>query len=212
MTLDCAGGGQTPDLEIRGARLWRSYLDREAQTTMLRDVERIAAEAPFVRPVTPWGKPMSVEMTSAGRYGWITDRRGYRYEPLQADGTPWPPIPQSVLEVWRVLSGDTRPPDCCLVNRYSETSRMGLHQDRDEGDFSHPVLSISLGDDALFRVGGTDRGGSTESVWLSSGDVLSLADRARLAYHGVDRLRAGTSGLFSQPGRINLTLRVVETV
>jgi alkylated DNA repair protein (DNA oxidative demethylase) len=87
---------------------------------------------------------------------------------------------------------------------------MGLHQDRDEGDFAHPVLSISLGDDALFRVGGTERGGPTESVWLSSGDVVSLADRARLAYHGVDRLRAGSSSLLPYSGRINLTLRVVE--
>jgi alkylated DNA repair protein (DNA oxidative demethylase) len=153
---------------------------------------------------------MSVEMTSAGRYGWVTDRRGYRYESRQADGVPWPPIPASVIAVWRALSGDDRLPDCCLVNRYTETSRMGLHQDRDEGDFAHPVLSISLGDDALFRVGGTERGGPTESVWLSSGDVVSLADRARLAYHGVDRLRAGSSSLFSRPGRINLTLRVVE--
>jgi alkylated DNA repair protein (DNA oxidative demethylase) len=87
---------------------------------------------------------------------------------------------------------------------------MGLHQDRDEGDFSHPVLSISLGDDALFRIGGIERGGPTESVWLESGDVLLLAGTARLAYHGVDRIRAGSSGLLSGAGRINLTLRVVD--
>ena len=212
MTSDNSGAARPHDVEVRGARLWRSFLDRGAQERMLRDVAQIAEAAPFVRPVTPWGKPMSVEMTSAGRYGWVTDRRGYRYEGQQADWTPWPAIPESILAVWRKLSGDGRPPDCCLVNRYTDNSRMGLHQDRDEVDFSHPVLSISLGDDALFRVGGTERRGPTESVWLSSGDVVSLAGPARLAYHGIDRLRPGSSSLLSSPGRINLTLRVVDTV
>ena len=155
---------------------------------------------------------MSVAMTAAGRCGWITDRRGYRYELRQADGRPWPPIPESILAVWRALAGDERLPDCCLVNHYAGKARMGLHQDRDEGDFSHPVLSLSLGDDALFRVGGTGRGDPTDSLWLESGDVVSLAGSSRLAYHGVDRIRAGSSRLLPIPGRINLTLRVVDTV
>lgn len=198
------------DLEVRGARVWRSFLDRPAQERLVAEVARLARMAPFVRPLTPWGKPMSVEMTSAGRFGWVTDRRGYRYEPTQRDGAPWPPIPESILSVWRDLSGDPRLPDCCLINRYGSASRMGLHQDRDEGDFSHPVLSISLGDDALFRIGGTERRGSTTSVWLHSGDVVLLAGPARLAYHGIDRLRAGSSDLLAPSGRINLTLRVVE--
>lgn len=209
MTFTYLPQSRPPDLNVRGALVWKALLDDEAQHALLEDVERIAAAAPFVRPMTPWGKPMSVEMTSAGRFGWITDRRGYRYEPRQADGSAWPPIPETILSVWRAASGDPRLPDCCLVNRYGAKSRMGLHQDRDEGDFSHPVVSISLGDDALFRIGGPERRGSTESIWLTSGDVLSLAGAARLAYHGIDRLRAGSSQLFSHPGRINLTLRVV---
>jgi alkylated DNA repair protein (DNA oxidative demethylase) len=198
------------DLEVRGVRLWRVLLDRWKQERIVADIDRVVAAAPFVRPITPWGKPMSVEMTSAGRFGWITDRSGYRYEPQQADGRDWPPIPDSVLEVWRAVSDDDRMPDCCLINRYGPKSRMGLHQDRDERDFSHPVVSISLGDDALFRIGGTRRSDPTESIWLTSGDVVALAGAARLAYHGIDRLRAASSDLLPDEGRINLTLRVVE--
>ncbi len=197
------------DRSVRGVRIWTGFLDRTGQQRLLADIERVAAAAPFVRPVTPWGKPMSVEMTSAGRLGWVTDRRGYRYEARQHDGAPWPPIPESVLAVWSDLAGCPRPPDCCLVNRYGERSRMGLHQDRDEGDFSYPVLSISLGDDALFRVGGRERRGPTESTWLRSGDVALLDGESRLAFHGVDRLKAGTSDLLPEHGRINLTLRIV---
>ena len=149
-------------------------------------------------------------MTSAGRFGWFSDRLGYRYISRHPSGSAWPAIPQSVLSVWTTLVGTGRAPDCCLVNFYSTGARMGLHQDRDEADFGWPVLSISLGDDALFRIGGTTRGGSTRSAWLHSGDVLLLGGEARLAYHGVDRIVAGSSMLLPQGGRINLTLRVVD--
>jgi alkylated DNA repair protein (DNA oxidative demethylase) len=198
-----------PDRSLRGVRIWTGFLDRARQRRVLADVEWIAERAPFVRPVTPWGKPMSVEMTSAGRLGWVTDRRGYRYEARQGDGAPWPPIPDSILAVWSDLAECARSPDCCLVNRYGERSRMGLHQDRDEGDFTYPVLSISMGDDALFRVGGRERRGPTESTWLRSGDVALLAGESRLAFHGVDRLKPGTSDLLPGRGRLNLTLRIV---
>jgi alkylated DNA repair protein (DNA oxidative demethylase) len=140
----------------------------------------------------------------------VSDRRGYRYEPRHPSGVPWPPIPDEVLAVWHEVTGVDRAPDCCLVNWYGEGARMGLHQDRDEADFAWPVVSISLGDEALFRVGGTERGGRTASVWLRSGDVAVLEGESRLAFHGIDRIRHGSSTLLPQGGRINLTLRVVD--
>ncbi|MEM9128102.1 MAG: alpha-ketoglutarate-dependent dioxygenase AlkB, partial [Pseudomonadota bacterium] len=166
--------------------------------------------APLFAPVTPRGKPMSVRMSAAGRYGWITDAKGYRYEPTHPNGVAWPDIPPEILAIWTDLVSKSRAPDCCLINYYGSDARMGLHQDKDEADFSWPVLSVSLGDDGLFRMGGTERKGGTESVWLGSGDVVVFGGPARLAYHGVDRIRAGSSKLLSKGGRLNLTLRVVD--
>ena len=197
-------------VDIRGFRLWRGWLERPAQEALVDDLRAVAQAAPLVRPVTPGGRPMSVRMTAAGRLGWVTDRRGYRYEPRHPSGAAWPAIPPAVLEIWRQATGLDRDPDCCLVNYYGEGARMGLHQDRDEGDFSFPVLSVSLGDEALFRVGGTERSAATESFWLHSGDVLLMGGAARLAWHGIDRIRFGSSTLLPQGGRINLTCRVVS--
>lgn len=203
--------GRPAALEIRGFRHFPGWLGPEDQGALVEALRAVAAEAPFVQPETPGGKRMSVRMTSAGRLGWVTDRRGYRYEPLHpGTGRPWPPVPAMVLDLWRDVTGLARDPDCCLVNFYGEGARMGLHQDRDEGDFSWPVVSVSLGDEALFRMGGTARGDRTESVWLKSGDVVVMGGPARLAFHGIDRVRHGSSRLLPQGGRINLTLRVVE--
>ncbi len=199
-------------LDIRGLRLWRERLGRAAQMALVEDLHRVAAAAPFYTPVTPGGRRMSVQMTSAGRLGWVTDRAGYRYEPRHPSGVAWPPIPPAVLRLWRQITGLARDPDCCLVNFYGEGARMGLHQDRDEGDFSFPVLSVSLGDEALFRIGGVETPAPTESFWLRSGDVLLMAGAARLAWHGIDRVRHGSSALLPHGGRINLTCRVVATV
>lgn len=152
---------------------------------------------------------MSVRMTAAGDFGWISDRRGYRYADRHPGGAEWPPIPAAVLDIWTAVGGCARAPECCLVNFYDAQARMGLHQDRDEADFSAPVVSVSLGDSARFRVGNTTRGGTTESLWLESGDVAVMGGDARLVYHGVDRIKAGSSTLLPEGGRINLTLRVV---
>lgn len=197
-------------LNVRGVEIWKSRLDGTAQRELVGALRPVLRAAPMFTPVTRFGRPMSVRMTSAGRYGWYSDRRGYRYEPRHPSGAPWPPIPAPVLDLWTQVTGLARLPDCCLINHYGEGARMGLHQDRDEADFAWPVLSVSLGDDALFRVGGPERGGPTESVWLQSGDVAVLGGPARLAYHGIDRIRHGSSGLLPGGGRLNLTLRVVD--
>ncbi len=196
-------------LSVLGFEIYKSYLDAGAQTEVLDAVRQVVRKAPLVQPVTPRGQPMSVRMTAAGEFGWITDRNGYRYAPLHPNGTSWPPIPEPVLKVWQDLSGSEREPQCCLVNFYGEGARMGLHQDKDESSFEWPVVSISLGDDGLFRMGGPERRDKTKSVWLTSGDVVVMGGSARLAHHGVDRIRFGSSNLLENGGRLNLTLRVV---
>ena len=197
-------------INLRGFQIYKSLLSAEEQTKILEDIRAVIRTAPMFSPTTAWGKPMSVQMSSAGRYGWYSDRNGYRYELSHPNGSPWPDIPQSVLDVWNVMSKVERSPDCCLINHYREKARMGLHQDNDEQDFSLPVVSISLGDEGLFRVGGTNRKDKTESIWLSSGDVCVMGGSARLSYHGIDRIRFGSSNLLKKGGRLNLTLRVVD--
>lgn len=195
-------------VSLRGMLLHSGFLDHGAQRAVLADLREVVAQAPLFTPQTRRG-PMSVQMTSAGQFGWVSDTRGYRYDPAHPNGTPWPAIPRSVLEIWEALVPDARAPECCLVNLYRGSARMGLHQDRDEANLTQPVVSVSLGDDALFRVGNTTRGGRTESHWLRSGDVVVMGGDARLLFHGIDRLREGSSALLEGGGRINLTLRVV---
>lgn len=197
-------------LEIRGFLIWKDFLDRKAQEQLRDSVREVAQQAPLVQPVTPSGRPMSVQMTAAGTLGWITDRAGYRYAAQHPGGMAWPAIPDQVLDIWSALTGLSRGPDCCLINYYGEGARMGMHQDKDEGDFSWPVLSISLGDQGLFRMGNESRGGKTESLWLDSGDVVLMGGKARLCHHGVDRIKFGSSTLLPRGGRLNLTCRVVD--
>jgi len=198
-----------PSLGLRDVKIYQGLLDRAAQEAMMADIRGVVAAAPLFSPMTPYGRPMSVQMTSAGRFGWYSDRSGYRYAEVHPSGVAWPAIPESILQVWDQVSKSDRKPECCLVNLYREAAKMGMHQDRDEADFSYPVVSISLGDDGMFRIGNTTRGGKTESVWLQSGDVVVMGGDARLVYHGIDKTRAGSSTLLSGGGRINLTMRVV---
>jgi alkylated DNA repair protein (DNA oxidative demethylase) len=197
-------------MTLAGLRLIPGYLDRAAQLALLDAVREVCARAPLYVPFVPSGKPMSVRMTNCGPLGWITDARGYRYQPTHPEtGAPWPPIPALALKAWNDVSEYSHPPEACLINVYGAEAHMGLHQDRDEEDFSAPVLSLSLGDTGLFRVGGTKRSDPTRSLKLASGDALVLGGDARLAFHGIDRILPGTSTLVPEGGRINLTLRRV---
>ncbi len=196
-------------LSVLGFDIFKEYLDADAQHEVLTAVRNVVQHAPLVQPITPRGQPMSVRMTAAGPFGWITDRKGYRYARLHPNGMRWPPIPAPILKIWQEVSGVSRIPECCLINFYGEGARMGLHQDKDEKSFEWPVVSVSLGDDGLFRMGGPARNDKTQSVWLTSGDVVVMRSTARMAHHGVDRIRFGSSALLSKGGRLNLTLRVV---
>ncbi len=195
-----------------GVTLWREKFSKAEQEALLDDVLGRVKEAPFYRPLMPGsGKPFSVEETNLGSLGWVSDITGYRYQaahPLTAKA--WPDIPAMLIALWREIA-DAPDPQCCLVNLYRDGARMGLHQDKDEQALSAPVVSVSLGDQALFRIGGETRRGPTCSVPLSSGDVVMFGGPARLAYHGIDRIRPGSSTLVPGGGRINLTLRRVVT-
>ncbi len=196
-----------------GVRHLPSYLPQEAQETLLEAIRAAVRQAPLYVPAMPrTGKEMSVRMTNCGTLGWVTDQEhGYRYQPTHpVTGEPWPPIPEALMRLWREVAAYPHPPQACLVNFYTSEAKMGLHQDRDESEFAAPVISVSLGDDCLFRVGGTRRADKTVSLRLRSGDVLILGGESRLAFHGVDRIYPGTSMLLKSDGRINLTLRRVS--
>lgn len=201
-----------------GVRLYSGYFDEAAQIALLRELERVIARAPLFAPTMPrTGRPFSVRMTNCGPLGWVSDQtRGYRYQDRHPEtGEPWPRMPRMLLEAWGALADYPCPPQACLVNFYGREARMSLHQDRDEADFSAPILSVSLGADCRFRLGGGKRSDSSRILLLSSGDVLTLGGPARLRFHGVDRLLPEpapklASPLFAEGGRINLTLRRVD--
>ena len=195
-----------------GVTYWPEFFAPAEQATLLKDVLARVAQAPFYRPTMPGsGKPLSVETTNFGPLGWITDQiKGYRYEPSHpVTGAPWPEIPSALLTLWNDTTGYPAPPEACLVNLYRADTRMGLHRDEDEEPKDAPVLSVSLGDTALFRFGGLTRRDPARTLKLASGDVLMFGGPARLMYHGVDRIYPSRSKLLPGGGRINLTLRRV---
>jgi len=194
-----------------GCRHFPQFVNSGAQATLLDEIRAVIAEAPLYTPRMPrTGKPFSVAMTNCGPLGWVADKDGYRYQAAHPEtGRPWPAIPDRLVQIWFELTGFGEPPQACLVNYYAGRARLGLHRDEDETDFSAPILSVSLGDDAIFRIGGLKRREPTQSITLTSGDVFVMSGPSRLRYHGIDRVLPGTSALLSEGGRINLTLRYV---
>lgn len=194
-----------------GLTFFPGYFDRTAQERLRDEIRSVLRIAPLFAPKMPGtGKPFSVRMTNCGPLGWVSDKEGYRYQPHHpVTGKPWPPIPEQALDVWKECGGFEALPEACLVNFYAPGARMGLHQDKDEEEFAAPIVSVSLGDDGLFRYGGLDRKDPTRSIRLKSGDVIAFGGESRLVFHGVDKIYPGTSDLLAAPGRVNLTLRRV---
>jgi alkylated DNA repair protein (DNA oxidative demethylase) len=202
-----------PALTIRpGLIHWPGFLDRAAQEALVTDIREVVRLAPLFEPRMPkTGAPFSVRMSNCGPLGWVSDVKGYRYQPMHpVTGAPWPAIPERLLAIWRHAAPDAPQPEACLINFYAGGAKMGLHQDRDEDDRETPVVSVSLGDSAIFRIGGLTRRDKTQSLRLDSGDVLAFGGPSRLVFHGIDRVLPGTSTLLPQGGRINLTLRRVS--
>lgn len=196
----------------QGFSYHRGYLDKGRQERLLAAIRMVVVNSPFYTPTMPRsGKPLSVAMTNCGSLGWLTDQAGgYRYQATHpVTGRPWPPIPGEIMRLWRELAAYAAPPEACLINYYAGSSRLGSHRDADEADMAAPVVSVSLGDDAVFHIGGLRRSDPKQRLTLRSGDIVVLGGDARLVFHGVDRVLAGTSDLLAEGGRLNLTLRRV---
>lgn len=201
-------------LELPSGAIWfPEFLDKQAQVQLIEEIREIVRQAPLYIPQMPnTGTPMRVRMTNCGTLGWVTDKEnGYRYQSTHPQtGNAWPKIPKQILDIWNKLSEFNQEPEACLINFYDNQAKMGMHQDKDEKNLEAPVISISLGDECLFRIGGQTRGGKTDSFRLRSGDVIILKGQSRLAFHGVDKIYPDTSTLLKNGGRINLTLRRVN--
>lgn len=201
-----------PKLQINGFHILEGFLTRAEQEQIVAEVSGLIRHAPLFKPTMPGtGKPFSVRMSNLGEYGWVADKTGYRYQKTHPEThQPWPEIPASLQSIWQRVADYPHPAQACLVNYYDVSAKMGLHRDADEKDFGAPVVSISLGDTAVFRMAGASRKGPTSSIKLESGDVVVIGGSARLFYHGVDRILGGSSQLLKGGGRLNLTLRRVQ--
>jgi len=193
-----------------GAVLLRGYA-KSADTQLISDVREIVAQAPFRQMQTPGGHQMSVAMTNCGDVGWVTDRSGYRYDPADpVAGQPWPAMPKSFVQLAAEAAAaggfPDFAPDACLINRYAPGARMSLHQDRDEQDFTAPIVSVSLGLPAVFLFGGLKRNDRPARYRLEHGDVVVWGGPSRLVFHGVAPLAEGDHALMGRQ-RINLTFR-----
>lgn len=196
----------------QGLHVFRKALDAEAQVALRESLAVILAEAPpFIPHLPRTGRPMSVRMSNCGPLGWVSDQAGgYRYQAHHPETRrPWPPMPACLLALWDQYAGYSAPPEAGLINLYDAKAKLGLHVDADEEDRSAPVLSVSLGDEAVFRIGGLSRHDPTRTLRLQSGDVPVLGGLARACHHGIDRVVSGTSGLWPGGGRVNVTLRRV---
>ena len=205
-----------------------SFLDETQQHQLLQDIQTVLQQAPLYTPTMPrTGKPFSVKETNCGPLGWVSDKSGYRYQPAHpVTGQPWPPMPPLLLEIWRQVASYDHPPEAALINYYTPDARMSLHQDSNEQDFEAPVVSVSLGQSATFRLGGAERTSPTRSFPLHAGDVMVMGGDARMCFHGIDRiLKSPPPDLFTNaslpvedmqritslgPGRLNITLRRVN--
>ena len=195
-----------------GAVILRGFA-ADVEQSLIAVVESIAAAAPFRHLTTRGGYTMSVAMTNCGRVGWVSDKTGYRYDPLDPDtGAPWPALPEPFLrlavDAASAAGFDGYDPDACLINRYVPGSKLGMHQDRDEKDPWAPIVSVSLGLPATFLWGGKRRGDPVRRLRVESGDVAVWGGPARFVYHGVAPLKAGEHPLTGGV-RINLTFRKV---
>ncbi|CCD88485.1 Alkylated DNA repair protein alkB [Bradyrhizobium sp. ORS 285] len=214
MTADLFDGleaaGPAREVLAPGAVLLRGFA-RPQQAELLAAIDAITAQAPFRRMVTPGGHQMSVAMTNCGPVGWVTDRGGYRYDPIDPQsGQPWPAMPVLFRELAETAAREAGfagfAPDACLINRYEPGAKMSLHQDRDERDVGAPIVSVSLGLPATFLFGGFKRTDKTQRYRLVHGDVVVWGGPARLAFHGVAALADGEHALLGRQ-RINLTFR-----
>ena len=200
----------------QGFRHLPLYFSPADQSLLIEAVKAGVVQAPFFQPTMPrTGTPLSVVMSNFGPLGWVTDKeKGYRYEPTHPKtGKPWPDLPDMLGKLWDDVTDFPARPEATLINWYKEdkASKMGMHVDNDENDLRAPVVSVSLGDPAMFRIGGPKRGGKTAGIKLYSGDVVVLAGYARLCHHGVSKVYYGESALVPKGGRINLTMRRVNS-
>ena len=200
-----------------GFKHYQNYFSPVQQQVLIEAVKGGVLQAPFFQPTMPrTGTPLSVVMSNFGPLGWVTDKeKGYRYEPVHPKtGADWPELPELLARLWKDVTDYPGLPEATLINWYKEdkASKMGVHVDNDENDLRAPVVSVSLGDPAMFRIGGPQRGGPTKGLKLFSGDVVVLAGEARLCHHGISKVFYGDSALVPKGGRINLTMRRVNGI